>query len=400
MARYDLKFKPVSVELLGKMDYIKKAWEISRPHLNPDEVDFKAVIEQDLPVNGFAYYYFKMSGSILFRDLLYTVRPINSWSCSNRTAKLSPENVFISGEYDNPLHYSEFDRLAVEQVFIDLENGVAQDKAKLNFPLSFSYTFLLGIDYRTLMSFLKTLRETNPFLFKEYGLLMMLAAGIEMWQLELNSVKSFYEEYALTDDEFHSVGKNFQILDMFSGVEEVIFGLHSQFIRKNYSSIKSSLWNLISDFKDNIINVNLQSTSRVTVAYYFKGRQFRKLLSVRSCFFSDMNENMWGQIIGSVAKDMDTDTFIEQLPCHGDHDKCVYFEDIYSRVKLKEVNHPCPILIEDTSMIDKRIIKQGENRILNKYKECVVDRLINDNPNNKYRREYEDNIKKLGGTPE
>ncbi len=79
-------------------------------------------------MNGFAQYVFHVNSSVLFRDIMFTVRPIVVWAKSNRTTPINNENMFISGEYQSDLNWVD-DEIQMMNMFSLLMGVVRFDLA-------------------------------------------------------------------------------------------------------------------------------------------------------------------------------------------------------------------------------------------------------------------------------
>ena len=113
-------------------------------------------------------------------------------------------------------------------------------------------------------------------------------------------------------------------------------------------------------------------------------------MSLRSHWFADWSNDMWGQIVGDYIKDMSVEEFWDFLP-NGNGKEDPYHRDMISRVKGEEHNLPCPIMCETPSLIKRRLQIHGKNPIISKYIELLYSGYFTDNPSNEFRQMYMDN---------
>jgi hypothetical protein len=166
--------------------------------------------------------------------------------------------------------------------------------------------------------------------------------------------------------------------------------LMSQFLRQHHSSVKTELWNLIPAYAEKYMDQN----DEVNVTCYADKAAYVKLMSLRSHWFADWSEDMWGGIVGDFIQQMNPREFWEFLP-NGNGKQDPYFRDMMSRVTREEHNLPCPIMCEWPDLIEARAeMYSASNPIIKAYRGLVAKGFIKDNLNNKYRRMYID-----GGKP-
>lgn len=392
--KYMIKFIEPFVNKITESDTTRDAWIISRPHLDHSNLDMKSIIKMDLPVSGFRSYVFHIRSSILFRDLLFTLRPIIPWAKSNRTTPLNDDNMFISGEFENTVKVPEIIN-DLQEVFDDLKKGIPQDYAKKKLPMACSTEFCISIDDRTLITWLKTLKESLPDVYQVYGRLFLDAIGEDDSYISDRYTNSIFDKLSITDyDKELEVGEAKRIADIFVGRYRVTCNLMAQFIRQHYSTIKNGLYNKVAN--GNYLNQNIRCNDEVDVVIYAQYESFKKVIGVRSCWFAQMDKednSSWSSIIGPIVEKMTDKEFLSTLPCKCNHLNCKIKGDMLPRVQMKEVNLPCPILLQKRDLIDSRFTKYDSNsRVMIKWKE-IKDNIPEDTEN-ELRLEYENNIRK------
>ncbi|AMM44928.1 thymidylate synthetase [Bacillus phage SP-15] len=406
------EYKQPSVELIRDFNAKKEAWMISRPHLDHSNIDkdILGVEAMDLPLNGFAQYVFHVNSSLLFRDLMFTIRPLVVWAKSNRTTPINNKNMFCSGEYEG-IYENEIQAM-FNEVYEEIESGVPQDFAKKKLPMAANTEFTMSIDDRTLIAFIKVLKLHNKDLYEIYGKKFLEAIGRDEDYVENRHMVDIYPKISLSQQEIEAVGTTHEHLEQFIGVYSISNNLMAQFIRQHFSTIKNGLYNKIEHKSVSDKEVALQRCDDETVvALYADRSSFRKVLSVRAQWFGQWDHkgnDSWSAILDPYVKDMTPEEFMELLP-HGNAESTM-LEDMKPRIRAGkveitedgrtltgEVNPPCPLLLEKPDLIDFRKQKYGSNSEVFKAWERIRDAgLINDNPDNPWRKEYEHNVKTYG----
>jgi len=396
-----IKYKDPSVVLINSYDEKKKAWLISRPHLDHADLDkdIGMIESMDLPINGFASYVLHFNSSLLFRDLIFSIRPVVIWAKSNRTTPINENNMFLSGEYNiNKRHESNRDIDSLNFAFNLIKQGNPQDFAKKKLPMSCNTEFTISIDDRTLVAFIKLLKYHNKELYEIYGKRILNVIGKEYDYIDNRHSVDIYEKLAISQEEYENIDSSFNVLDSIISVHKVSGNLMSQFIRQHYSVIKNELFNIVNS--KSLFDIYLNCDDDIVVAAYSNKHSIKKLISTRTCWFAqfDQSDNSsWSYILKPFIEKMSSKDFLDQLPCNGLPNNCKIKADMIPRIDLKEVNLPCPILIENPILIKRRGVKySSESEVFKKWTNLLNKHSIKDNKFNELRIEYENNIKKYG----
>ncbi|GAF67612.1 unnamed protein product, partial [marine sediment metagenome] len=131
------------VQLMSVTDNRKNAWIFSRPGFDHRNIDMEAIGGMDMSLNRLCMLTFKVHSSLIFRDWLFSIRPIFPWARSSRSAPLTHDNTMISSEF------GDTGRTRVREVLSKIENGVPQDQAREGLPMTMSTAFIVTMDFRT-----------------------------------------------------------------------------------------------------------------------------------------------------------------------------------------------------------------------------------------------------------
>lgn len=367
------------VKLLGKMDHRKEAWKTSRPKFTEENLHFDKIGNMDLSLNSMLVYTIEMRSSVIVRDLIFSLRPMEGWALSTRSMPINKDTVCLSGEFE----HREDDYRRIEKMFKRLDLGESRDKVRDILPCTVSSTYTFTIDYRVLISFVKNLRLMNADLFRIYGLELLMAANISMDEFEGSTIRSSLEYYKI--DEAERCRGTQKAGNMIHGHYHMKMALASQFLRQHYSKIKIGLWDLCTDYLD----INLTQADQMEMVFYIDSNSYDRLMSMRAHWVIDWSMDMWGGIVGDYVKHMTAKEFWEFIP-NGAGKKDPYWADVYNRVIHEDPGVPCPIMCEWPEMIDVKHKEVGDSILMNQYKNLITCGYIKSNPENEHRVKYLD----------
>lgn len=373
------------VRCLGKMDHRREAWKTSRPMFSEEELNFDKVAQMDLSLNSMLVFTFEIRSSALFRDLIFSLRPMEGWALSTRSMPISPDTVRLSSEFDD----RDDEYAKIIKMFDLLDAGYSRDQAREVLPMSVSSTYTFTIDFRVLCSFCRTIEALNHDLFNEYCLPMLNTADV-VQEYTKSTVRPSYEYYAI--DETERVFGVSQTGNMVFGHYTMKLAMASQFLRQHYSKIKTGLWNGVTDY----YNLDLDQKDRMEMAYYIDANSYHRLMAMRSHWVIDWSMDMWGGMVGDYISTMSPQEFWEFTPAGGGKPD-PYWADVYNRVLLTDPGVPCPIMTEWPAALEHRRKEIGDNPILDMYDKLFEKGFIKDNPENEHRQKFLSLVKQQGG---
>lgn len=409
---YVTNYREASIELVDKKDNLMDAWRISRPHFDPNTFEREGLEKLDLPLTSFITYTFDITSSLLFRDLLCTLRPISIWAKSNRSVPITPENYSILSEYKN--FNPKWHQDQMNEVYTLVEEGKPQDYAKLKLPLSGETTYALSIDDRTLMNFINVLRLHSKDLYEVYGKKFLKAIGKEENYVTDRVMVDIYDKLAISENEYAECGKGMaRIGDFVHEVHKVRGNLMAQYLRSHYSTVKNELFNLINNYNLSDKELNeLTCESHLVVGIYCHEDNYKKIVQNRSCYFAHFDkedDNSWSYVIGDYVEKMTPQEFLNSLTCKGKCEGCTLYSDMLPKVNAGkvvesngkkfsgEVNFVCPIFIARPDRVKiRKDIYNSDSRIFKKWEECYNAGLLPDNPDYELRKEFESNVMNYG----
>lgn len=365
------------VVCLGKMDHRRQAWKTSRPKFSEENLNFDKVAEMDLSLNSMLVYTFEMRSSVFFRDLIFSLRPLEGWALSTRSMPINRDTVCISSEFAETMTGQD----GIDEMFLKLEKGVSRDHSRDVLPLTASSTYTFTMDYRVLISFCKNIYKLNHRLWLEYCVPMLIAADISMDEYHNCTVQDSLVYYLI--DEKERINGIHQTGNMIHGHYKMKMALASQFLRQHYSKIKIGLWNIIYDYFDS----DLRQSDIIDIVFYIDVNSFRRLMAMRSHWVLDHSMDMWGTMVGDYIRNMTTEEFWNFTPAGGGKTD-PYWADCYNRVLLEDPGVPCPIMTEWPGAITERRKETPDSPVLDMYEKLFEEGFIKDNPDNPHRKEY------------
>lgn len=376
------------VKVLSSMDSRKEAWKTSRPMFSEENLNFDKVAEMDLSLNSMLIYTFEMRSSVIVRDLIFSLRPIEGWALSTRSMPVSLDTVRLSEEF-----YGSKDYNGITEMFDLMKDGASRDQARGVLPCSASSTYTFTMDFRVLMSFCKAMKELSPSIFGLYCVPMMKASDT-LAEFETTTVKSSLEYYKIQDCE--KINGIQEVGNMIVGHYPMKMALASQFLRQHYSKIKIGLWNLLED--EPYLTMGLDQNSIVDVVFYIDKNSYHRLMAMRSHWVIDHAEDMWGGLVSDYieSQNMTTEDFWNFIPAGGGKTD-PYWADCYNRITLEDPGVPCPIMTEWRGSIQERLLESPDNKVLPWYDKLFEEGFVKDNALNKHRCLYFDNLANNGG---
>lgn len=370
----NLNFIEPSITLIDSIDIRKEVWRISRPHLDPDDEKINDIQNLDLPVNGFAYYNFRITSSLLLRDLLYHIRPSADWGRSNRTVLLTEKNLMYSGEYSNEEYWTDKE---LEEHWMSVDQSISQDIRKHHFLYYVSTTYCWMVDARTISGVIRSLMGT-PLAF--YGEMLLSAMGLESVSQLVPGRSDFLFQYAIDDiaidrlvesnsnavADYYPEARQLNVISLMTGA------LLSQFIRQAYSIVRTDLVNDILNAKSFSELPKYQNTTRHGQVL-ISTEKAKKLVLTRSCWFGMFDKedlSSWSHIVYAIITALSLSPE-EILICEGCADKCKWKAEQLARLKagnpngsIGETNPPCIILTGIPELYELRQQKFGSNSAL------------------------------------
>lgn len=386
------------VKKIDSMNQMIEVWRFTRPYLTLKDAkkETRALEDIDLPMNGMKSYIFELRTSILFRDLIYSMRPIASaWARSHRTIPFNQENMFFSSEYKT-ISKKNQDELQKEMknVYQKLYDGVDQDDARAEMPMAVSTEYTINIDDRTLVAFLKILKIHNKSLYNVYSPLFLEAIGKTDSYVTSRNLVDVYNKYYISPSEKEAVkdgSYNETLLETTAGFYKIQTRLAAQFIRQHYSTIKNELFNII-DLHESLDDLShYKENSIITVGVYANKNSFNKMLKNRSAWFAQWDHedtSSWSLVLKPYVQKMSPVEFMKFT--RSQNGRSVYFHDLWANITGQAVMPPDPFLLEMPEIIDIReSMMKSDSTVFLKWKEMRDAGLINDNPDNPFRKVYQ-----------
>lgn len=395
--------KSFKVEVINQMDATREAWITSKPTISySSEEELRStinkMIEQDLPLSAFRQYHLRIESSLLFRDLLFTVRPCIAWSSSFRINPITPDRIFFE---DMELINDENRMLdeGMEIPYKEFAEGKPLDSVKLGLYLGTMTQYVISIDSRTLMCFIATLHDIDSEGFKYHISELCKVLGYNSFsELPKSSANSLFNKLkvndktdysCLTPEEDYSISKYTELLDDHSfGSLEVVVNASTggQFLRQHFSLMKSQLFDYVFELGYKAMCFS-KCSDRFKYISVGQRENFEQLVRRRSCWVCNMDYEYeksgvesWGDILKPFVEKLTPIEFAKILPCRCNWKNCSVSEETRLRLwKQKGIegvvpdeNPVCPILLGDPDQVNKRIdFYHSDSAVIDKWKELV-----------------------------
>jgi nucleoside 2-deoxyribosyltransferase len=350
---------------------------------------FDEIMDMNMQYNNIPYFVFEVTGSILFRDILYNINKTSQWAESLRLKhsvinQHDPSNFKISSEYKG---IEEWDK-AFDEYFEAVQSESRVDKNRVTMPFSLSSTYWIGMNLKTLISFLSMLKYRMPFFYMKYGILFERVINDEFrlrspflddfditkyYSPELDSGFQKYFNVTETRDQCIQMGDYVYLTQKMGMV------LYSQFIRQADTDI-AGLYDVIShtdinEFKHKVFT----GSSTFYVRYVAHMDRVKKTIGDRICWISqsdgdESDPRYWSKFINTFIHGIGLEEFKKLLPCKFYKNKvigCKFAKDIEFRdQKLQKGYIPCGIKNHSKEYCKQRL-ELCNNNLNNMYSKVV-----------------------------
>lgn len=234
----------------------------------------QVIREHNLQCNDFSNYMFEITGSILFRDFLFSINGSSRWATSRSLSKEQVKdcnNFPISSEYAGDIRH--------ERQLYSYLRRLQLDEASSAFPYSVSTTFWWGCNYKTLIDVLSLMKLEYPLLWNTYGKLFFEAFAERQDHLSEDDLKpdvsSALQQYLKLEDWAEGMikAKGMYIVD---GKMDLVN--YSRSIRQS-PAIISGLLPYLKEHPDEILTGDTQIPYRLITDKNRLGDWFYKLIN-------------------------------------------------------------------------------------------------------------------------
>jgi hypothetical protein len=342
----------MKVKLLQKIEASEQVWE----KIRGDWVPFDELATMDLPVSSFNTYVFYIESSILFRDLVCTIRPGKIWAKTNRVIKHEKGSLTFADDelisFSTTKNKEGFEPI-YNEIYEGIHNGVPADVLRYKLPLMTVTSWCWIVDYNTLCDTLYTLEENNKAFTYTKKLLFLEAAGISEYTYENTKKSDLFSILSIKEEHLNHLGEQIEETAYILGKRNLPAAICGQFIRQSNTPVRYSLWNEVRYNYDNVCQKN--SGDLFSVVSVNSKQSIDGLIRKRSCWFAQFEQdNSWGDILEPFLLGVSPIDFLKRLPCSGIDRKCVYRKEMERRETDRDRNLKCPILSGELDRIEKR----------------------------------------------
>lgn len=338
--------------------------------------------KMNLQYANFNQYVLEITGSALFRDLLFNVNTIGQWAKSERFRvstlssedRLLEENYPISSEYkDIPEWEGQFTK------YMDMMTKFDKtDEVRLEMPYSISSVYWITANRKELINLISMMKIRMPFFYEVYGKKIMSTIDLNESEL-LPYVDSTIDMYFRGDEEFvEGVNKNSGFYTVNSKMGLIMY---SQFLRQGSTICNGFYDELVHNNFDEFSHKVFKGDTILDITYVAHKSRLERTVSNRLCAFAMSSGDgpcSWSYFINNFLDDnLTPDQFRSLLPCKFGTDgkvcHCQFHEDVQFRNSGTEIsNDPCPL--PSASMeLAKRKLDTDKNKIGRLYYELVED---------------------------
>ena len=407
----NLEFKPFKVEVLRSIDSTEEAWTTSKPTIaykSEDELKktVKEMASQDLPLSAFKQYHLRIESSILFRDLLFTIRPCIAWSSSFRINPIRPGNIFLESIIeplkDELVLFTE----ELKDAYKWFEEGRPLDEVKTLLPVATMTQYVVSIDSRTLMCIIATLYDMDKLGFAYHIMKLCNVLGYSDYgELPKTSANSLYNKLCTGDTtnySFITPNKDFKISEYkeysdYCAELTTITDLSTagQALRQHFSLMRYQGFDVVKTLGYVGVLREFTCQDRLKCIAVGQVESFKQLICRRICHVVHWDSEYetskiisWADILKPMISGISTKEFASLLPCKCNWKKCSVSEETRLRLwknkgvagTVPDANTVCPILVGDPSLVQKRKEFYNSNScIMSKWEDLVAEGFIRKN---------------------
>lgn len=397
-----MKFQKFQVQILQQTDVTKDAWLISKPtaqYESEEELDevIEGMVTQDLPLSAFKHFDLAIKSSLLFRDLLFTIRPCIAWCSSFRVNPITEEYIEIE---DSIGMYDDLDKAFIDsnmqKVYKWYEDGQSNDVLKQWLYLGTMCQYTISIDSRTLMCLIATLHDLDAGAFSYHIQRLCEVLGFEGFEdLPKASANSLFEKLRVNDEfNYSELEPNYDFnISEFTSNEALQVGILNvvvdastggQFLRQHFSLMRNQMFDIVKKYG---YKYTCMYTCKDRFRYISFGpiQNFHKLCSKRICWAAHFDHSYerskqisWADIVDPIIGKLDVHEFAKLLPCRLAYQNCEIVEEMKTRLDHNiDKNPPCPIFTGDPSWIEKRVeYIKSDSRIMDYWLKMKENGLI------------------------
>lgn len=347
----------------------------------PDQY-YQKIMKMNLQYNNFDQYVFEITGSALFRDLLYNINSLSQWATSNRFLVSTMDVDTRKDESSHPISSEYKDIPEWEDQMAEylkyLNEYERTDDARIKMPYSVSSIYWISINKKMLINLASMVKLKMPFFYNPYILPMM--ESVRLTESDLKPYVDSYVSIYFNDQSDWSEGtvmsSGFYTINSKMGLI-----MYSQFLRQG-ATICSGFYNeLVHTNVDEFKHKVFKGDTILNVTYSAHKDRVKSTVSNRLCAFAMSSGDgpcSWSYFLNNfIREDMTPNEFRELLPCKFGTDgkvcDCRYLEDIKFRNSgLENSNDPCP-LPSASMVLAERKVATDKNIISKLYQKLVED---------------------------
>ena len=340
------------------------------------------IARMNLQYANFDQYVFEITGSALFRDLLYNINTIAQWARSERfrvstldlDLRKEEESFPISSEYKGIKEWED----QFSEYMEYLKKYEKTDDARVKMPYSVSSVYWISINKKMLINLASMVKLKMPFFYEPYIVPMMKDAGLTEGDLKpyVDSYVSIYfndqsnwKEGSVLNSGFYTINSKMGLI------------MYSQFLRQGATVCSGFYSELVHDDPEEFKHKVFKGDTILNVTYSAHKDRVKNTVTNRLCAFamsSGEGPCSWSYFLDNFIPDnMTPDQFRDMLPCKFGKDglvcDCRFLEDIKFRNSgLENSNDPCPLPSASIELAKKKL-RTDKNKIGKLYYDLVMD---------------------------
>lgn len=337
---------------LWESDHRLEAWKISRPYIKDiSEIKIADLNGLDLSVQTLDTIGFHVKSTFYFRELLTSMRPHAIWTQSSRVNPIIESKISTSADEKLEGYMQNFLKQEFKSEKIDAE--------RMKLPMGTLTEYVIALDFRSWISFIKFLEIYHPNYFAEYGLKILEELRRDGFDYETSKINPAFSLVNIVENNGEANCGPWTFVST-----KIPINMRAQLIRHQDIRIVDYFM-----FKDEHDAESMLQDELIPVNIMVSNEKWKQIMSHRRCWIANF------ELYECFHKLVSVDDYIRSLPCKCKYAECPFKTDNESRKQGNDPNTPCPLSFnnyeEAESVLIARNMALGKSSGLEAFKQLI-----------------------------
>lgn len=305
---------------LWESDHRAEAWKISRPYIKDiSEIKIKDINGLDLSVQSLDVIGFHVKSTFYFRELLTSMRPHAIWTQSSRVNPIVESKISTSADENLENYMKEFlkQEFAPEKI----------DSERMKLPMGTLTEYVIALDFRSWISFIKFLEIYHPNYYAEYGLKILNELQRDGFDYRTSKINPAFDLAKIIEDDSKTNCGPWTFVST-----KIPINMRAQLIRHQDIRIVDYFM-----FEDERKAESMHQDELIPVNIMVSNEKWKQIMSHRRCWIANF------ELYECFHKLVSPEEYVGSLPCNCKYEGCPFKTDNESRKQGSDPNTPCPL---------------------------------------------------------